>query len=103
MEKLEAFFGLPPDVKFCKKCVISNQRPNSAVEMKNKGKKKETIQFDDGVCSACHFNENKKETDWKEREEKLFELLEPYRSHDGSYDDLCRAAAGKTAALPRMF
>ena len=33
-EKIEAFFGLPPEVKFCKKCVISNQRPNSTVEMK---------------------------------------------------------------------
>ena len=28
----EARYGLPLDVKFCKKCVISNQRPNSAVE-----------------------------------------------------------------------
>ncbi|MDA9006519.1 N-acetyl sugar amidotransferase [Litoricola sp.] len=100
MEKLEAFFGLPPDVKFCKKCVISNQRPNSAVEMKNKGKKKETIQFDDaGVCSACHFGENKKETDWKEREEKLFEMLEPYRRHDGSYDVLVPSSGGKDSSF----
>jgi hypothetical protein len=28
----EAFYGLPSEVKFCRKCVISNQRPNSAVE-----------------------------------------------------------------------
>ncbi len=100
MEKLEAFFGLPPEVKFCKKCVISNQRPNSAVEMKNKGIKKETIQFDDeGICSACNFNKDKKETDWKEREEKLFELLEPYRSHDGSYDVLVPSSGGKDSAF----
>jgi len=100
MEKLEAFFGLPPEVKFCKKCVISNQRPNSAVEMKNKGKKKETIQFDDeGACSACNFNKDKKETDWKEREEKLFELLEPYRSHDGGYDVLVPSSGGKDSAF----
>ncbi len=100
MEKLEAFFGLPQEVKFCKKCVISNQRPNSAVEMKNKGKKKETIQFDDeGICSACNFNKDKKETDWKEREEKLFELLEPYRSHDGSYDVLVPSSGGKDSAF----
>ena len=25
-------YGLPHDVKFCKRCVISNQRPSSVVE-----------------------------------------------------------------------
>ena len=52
-ENKEPFFGLLKEVKFCKKCVISNQRPNSTVEMKNKDKKKETISFINGVCSAC--------------------------------------------------
>jgi len=100
MEDLEAFFGLPSEVKFCKKCVISNQRPNSAVEMKNTGKKKDTIQFnDDGICSACQVNESKKEIDWKEREEKLFELLSPYRSSDGSYDVLVPSSGGKDSAF----
>ena len=28
----ETFYGLPRTVAFCRKCVISNQRPNSAVE-----------------------------------------------------------------------
>ena len=60
---LEARFGLPETVIFCKKCVMSNQRPSSAVEFKNKldfapGSYKDTIQFDsDGVCSACRFHE----------------------------------------------
>ena len=27
-------YGLPQEVVFCKRCVISNQRPNSAVEYK---------------------------------------------------------------------
>lgn len=31
----KAFYGLPSEVKYCKKCVISNQRPNSAVEFKH--------------------------------------------------------------------
>jgi hypothetical protein len=26
-EKLEAYYGLPQEVKFCKRCVMSNQRP----------------------------------------------------------------------------
>ena len=29
-DQLEAKYGLPLEVKFCKICVISNQRPNSA-------------------------------------------------------------------------
>ena len=35
-EKLEAYYGLPEEVKFCTNCVISNQRPSSTVEFKNK-------------------------------------------------------------------
>lgn len=98
--KLEAHYGLPSEIKFCKKCVISNQRPNSTVEMRNKNKNKETIAFDkDGVCSACSFNSEKKEINWKEREEKLFELLEPHRSTDGSYDVLVPSSGGKDSAF----
>ena len=28
-ENLKARYGLPKEVKYCKSCVISNQRPNS--------------------------------------------------------------------------
>lgn len=34
-EKLEAYYGLPQEVKFCTKCVMSNQRPTSAIEFKH--------------------------------------------------------------------
>jgi len=95
-----ALWGLPEKVDFCKKCVISNQRPNSTVEMKNKNLNKQTIAFNgDGICSACEFAENKKETNWKEREDLLFELLEPYRSKDGSYDVLVPSSGGKDSAF----
>ena len=44
---LEAMYGLPREVRFCRKCVISNQRPNSAVEYQHtKDSRKQTIQFD---------------------------------------------------------
>ena len=56
--------------------------------MKNKDKKKETISFINGICSACTYNRSKIGIDWKKREKQLFELLEPYRSKDGSYDVL---------------
>ena len=32
VKKPEALYGLPGEVIFCRSCVISNQRPNSAVE-----------------------------------------------------------------------
>ena len=54
-EQKKTLFGLPFDVKFCKKCIISNQRPNSEFEYKhNKNTKKRTIKFSqDGICDAC--------------------------------------------------
>jgi len=95
-----ALWGLPQEVKFCNNCVISNQRPNSVVEMKNANLKKETIQFnEEGICSACEFASIKTKTDWKEREELLFELLEPYRSKDGSYDVLVPSSGGKDSSF----
>ena len=30
----QPFYGLPSDIKFCKSCVISNQRPSSTIELK---------------------------------------------------------------------
>ena len=31
----KSYYGLPEEVKFCKKCVMSNQKPNSTIEFKN--------------------------------------------------------------------
>jgi N-acetyl sugar amidotransferase len=101
-EKLEAYYGLPEEVKFCTKCVISNQRPSSTVEFKNKvGEKKEVIDFDEeGVCSACRYQEEKEVgIDWKEREDTLWKLLDKFRSKDGSYDVIVPGSGGKDSAF----
>lgn len=98
MEHLEAYYGLPSEVKFCKQCVISNQRPSSVVEFKNTGKDpKPTIEFDEGgVCSACRFAERKEKLiDWKAREVELVELCDRYRSKDGRYDCVVPGSGGK--------
>lgn len=94
---LETYYGLPHEVKFCKKCVISNQRPNSAVEVKHtRDSKKETIGFDsEGVCDACRWAEQKQKIDWKERERELKALCDRYRKNDGSYDCLVPGSGGK--------
>ena len=88
--------GLSEDVRFCKKCVISNQRPSSTAEFRNRNKKT-TIFFDEqGVCSACRYHEDKYDgIDWEQRENELQELLEKHRSKDGSYDVVVPGSGGK--------
>lgn len=96
-EELEALYGLPKEVRFCSKCVISNQRPNSCEEYKNNKKaEKATIHLDGaGVCDACKTAEQKNTIDWEEREKELIELCDKYRSKDGSYDCLIPGSGGK--------
>ena len=94
----ETKFGLPDDVQYCVKCVISNQRPNSAVEYAHtKETKKKTINFDEnGVCDACNFAEKKHSTiDWDDRDRQLRELCDKHRSTDGSYDCILPGSGGK--------
>ncbi|CCQ75508.1 N-acetyl sugar amidotransferase [Magnetospira sp. QH-2] len=90
-------YGLPAEVTFCKSCVISNQRPNSAVEYEHvKESKKQTINFDDdGVCDACRSTKQKNEIDWDDRERQLRELCDRYRRNDGGYDCLIPGSGGK--------
>jgi N-acetyl sugar amidotransferase len=95
-----AYYGLPHEVKFCKKCVMSNQRPASAVEFKHtKDSKKTTLNFDsDGVCDACRTGEQKEKIKWEDREKELLDLLDQHRSKDGSYDCLVPGSGGKDSA-----
>lgn len=100
-QELEAYYNLPNEVKFCKKCVISNQRPSSTVEFKNnKNVKKHYIDFDDnGVCSACNYHDEKElNIDWNQREEELLRLLDRFRKNDGSYDVVVPGSGGKDSA-----
>ena len=98
----EAFYGLPSDVKFCTKCVISNQRPSSAIEFKTSvEEKKKVIHFDEeGVCSACRYNEVKNQNiDWEERDRTLRKLLDKYRRSDGRYDVIVPGSGGKDSSF----
>ena len=99
-EKLEAKYGLPEKVVFCKKCVISNQRPASAVEFKHQLKSPhKTMNIgEDGICDACKFAEKKEQINWDEREKELLSLLDKYRKNDGSYDCIVSGSGGKDSA-----
>ena len=76
-------YNLPKKVLFCKKCVISNQRPRITFNKK-------------GICSACEyalFKRNK--IDWKKREEELLRLLDKHRSKTNKNDIIVPCSGGK--------
>ena len=97
-----ARYGLPQEVKFCRRCVVSNQRPNSTVEFKSKSDTpKTTIHLDDnGICDACKFADRKRiEIDWDAREAELQELCDRYRRTDGAYDCVVPGSGGKDSVF----
>jgi hypothetical protein len=79
---------------------MSNQRPASAVEFRHTiDSRKKTLAIDsDGICDACRVAEQKQTIDWNSREEQLLQLLDRYRSKDGSYDCLVPGSGGKDSA-----
>ena len=92
-----ARYGLPDTVVFCKRCVMSNQRPASTVEHKNTiYALKTTLHIDaEGVCDACRVAEAKQSIDWTARETELFMLLDKYRSKTGAHDVIVPGSGGK--------
>jgi N-acetyl sugar amidotransferase len=99
-EKTKTKFGLPEKVVFCKKCVMSNQRPSSYPEFKHtRDRITPTLHIgEDGVCDACRYAVNKEEIDWAKREAELLKLLDQYRRNDGEYDCLVPGSGGKDSA-----
>ena len=99
MAKNFSMYGLPEDVVFCSKCVMSNQRPQSVVEFKNTSNQKFGLNIDpnSNVCDACNYNETKQKIDWNKREGELLELLKKYRKSSG-YDCVVPGSGGKDSA-----
>ncbi len=101
MTEYNVKYGLPPVVRYCKKCVMSNQMPSAVVEIKHgKDDKKPTLNFDEyEVCHACHQAELKKKIDWADRETQLRELLERHKRNDGFYDVIVPGSGGKDSSF----
>ena len=83
---IDALYKLPKDVRYCRRCVMSNQRPR--------------IVFDDeGVCNACRYAERKRTTiDWNERDRQLRDLCDRHRRTDGRFDVIVPSSGGKDSA-----
>ncbi len=97
-DAVEVKYGLPREVRFCASCVMSNQRPNSAVEYAHhRDVAKATIRFDEaGVCDACRYAQQKRnDIDWEERDRELRQLCDRYRATDGQYDCIVPGSGGK--------
>jgi N-acetyl sugar amidotransferase len=78
---------LPREVKWCKKCVISNQRPR-------------VIFDEEGVCSACKNVHYKNELiDFRARGEEFIRLLDENRRDDGRWDVLVPSSGGKDSGF----
>ncbi len=99
-EPLEAKYGLPREVRFCARCVMSNQRPCSSIEFRHTADRKvRSLHMDgEGVCDACRATEQKERIDWAARERELVRLLDQHRRTDGSYDCIVPGSGGKDSA-----
>ena len=78
---------LDKEVKFCKNCVVSNQRPRTTFN-------------EDGICSACQWAYEKNNTiDWKLREKELIDLLDKHRKGNGDFDIIVPSSGQKDSAI----
>jgi N-acetyl sugar amidotransferase len=89
--------GLPEHVIFCKKCVMSNQRPSTSPEFRKTTTDIKTATFgSDGICDACRYAEYKAtKINWPDREKELEALLARHRRSDGRYDVVVPGSGGK--------
>ena len=78
-------------VVYCKKCVLSNQRPR-------------TMFNEEGICAPCLYTEFKKTgIDWDKREKELENLCGKHRSKDGSWDVVVPGSGGKDSAYVSLM
>jgi len=77
-----------PTVRYCKRCLFPETKPDLSID-------------EDGLCDACRSAELKAEAiDWDARREELREVLERYKSADGSnYDCIVPVSGGKDSTF----
>ena len=99
--KLKTLYGLPSKIIFCKKTLISNQRPQSEIEFSHNIKtKKKTLNIDsNGMSDSWKYSRMKLKIDYKLREKELIKLLEKHRGKYGEYDCIVPGSGGKDSCF----
>jgi len=99
--KLKTLYGLPSKIIFCKKTLISNQRPQSEIEFSHNIKtKKKTLNIDsNGISDSWKYSRMKLKIDYKLREKELIKLLEKHRGKYGEYDCIVPGSGGKDSCF----
>lgn len=94
---IKTLYGLPKKVIFCKKTLISNQKPTSAVEFHHNLKSKKRTLFIDKnqISDSWKYSRIKKKINYKKRERELLKLLERHRSNNRNYDCIVPGSGGK--------
>lgn len=78
------------NIRYCTKCLMPETKPD--------------LWFDeDGVCAACKFFDQREKIDWDARQHELEEIVERYRSKDGSnYDCIIPCSGGKDSTYQTL-
>lgn len=70
-------------IKYCKRCVMPSTKPDKDLNA-------------EGVCLACNNYEKRDSIDWESRKKELMDILDKYKSKDGSnYDCIIPVSGGK--------
>lgn len=70
-------------IRYCSRCLMPETKPDLHIDA-------------EGVCSACRHYEQRPTIEWEARRKDLLNILERYRSKDGSqYDCLIPVSGGK--------
>jgi len=70
-------------IQYCKRCVMPHTKPDLHID-------------ENGICNACRSYEHRKEIDWVARKQELRDVVDRYRSKDGSnYDCIIPVSGGK--------
>jgi len=70
-------------IRYCRNCVMPETKPDLHID-------------EQGVCNACRNYQNRKAVDWDARQKQLLEIVDRYRSRNGSqYDCIVPCSGGK--------
>lgn len=68
-------------IRYCTQCVMPETKPDLQID-------------ESGVCNACRYFGQREKIDWKQREQEFEQILQKYRSNDGSKHDCVIPVSG---------